>query len=351
MGFVEEIDTAGLLDSMRDVYFKQSLFYRNLRACAEADLGPSATAVILEALGEYGKWRAEVNRTQTQVVVDGQWPASWLRHWECADLMMFETDEKFALEGTGDTFAIHLPQPPQAEYFRSKGQLPWLYDFWRWTTAGISDGFDGLDVVTTEQGEDGWTFRVRGSGVGDAFTAERSPLATLEDKTRAVELIRQSSVHNGALYFFIARALIREFDATGEVCVRRAVREVGVERGTILRERHLAAGKPLNMRSLMEDWDGPLVSVWQWRNQGSLTELEWKQDCTWCPYAAAWTQFGAEGLQIGYLYDVELHTTMYNTYLPGITVRWDGLKTRGDVICGFRITTTQEAIDKSAAAR
>ena len=45
-----------------------------------------------------------------------------------------------------------------------------------------------------------------------------------------------------------------------------------------------------------------------------------------------------EGLALGLLYDVELHTTIYQTYHPGAIVRWDALKTRGDHLCKFRIS-------------
>jgi hypothetical protein len=97
----------------------------------------------------------------------------------------------------------------------------------------------------------------------------------------------------------------------------------------------------------MEDWDGPLVSVWQWRNEGELNARQWLQDCTWCPYAAAWNQFGEEGRRLGYLYDVELHTTMYNTYLPGVMVRWEKLMTRGDATCNFRIEVDEQLSTRS----
>ncbi|GAB2742411.1 hypothetical protein ACX801_24965 [Arthrobacter bambusae] len=60
--------------------------------------------------------------------------------------------------------------------------------------------------------------------------------------------------------------------------------------------------------------------------------------------------FGTEGQKFGYLYDVELHTTLYNTYLPGTVVRWETLKTRGDATCGFRIEVSDEAIAAAAAA-
>ena len=54
-------------------------------------------------------------------------------------------------------------------------------------------------------------------------------------------------------------------------------------------------------------------------------------------------EFGKQGLDLGLLYDIELHTTMYQTYHPGTIVRWDALKTRGDHLCKFRISIPELA--------
>lgn len=344
MGFIEGVDHEGLTDSLLDVYHKQSLFYRNIRECAHEDFGDAATPAIRAGLEDYGRWRAEVNRIQPSVVVDGQEPGSWVANWEAADFMMFATDPGFRSEGQAGEVRLSMPAPPEQAYFDQRGQGDWLQDFWDWTLAGLCEGMPGLDASASRTQPDRWEVVLRGAGVDPAAAGVASPLSVLDDAPRAIALIRQSSVYNGGLYFFLARALIAAFDASGEACVRRGVRGIGRERGQALRDRHLAEGKPLDMKTLMDGWDGPLVSVWQWRDEGTLDSTRWLQDCTWCPYASAWQQFGTEGLSLGYLYDIELHTTMYNTYLPGIQVRWDTLKTRGDSTCGFRITASPEVL-------
>ena len=92
----------------------------------------------------------------------------------------------------------------------------------------------------------------------------------------------------------------------------------------------------------MLDWDGHLISTWVFNNGGYLSEGTWHQDCRYCPYADVWAEFGHEGLALGYLYDVELHTTMY-TYHPGTIVRWEALKTRGNQLCKFRFSIPELA--------
>src|SRR5260370_175816 len=128
----------------------------------------------------------------------------------------------------------------------------------------------------------------------------------------------------------------------GPELLHEGVRGIGRERGSVLRDRHIREGKALNLKSLMLDWDGPLVSTWVF-NEGYLSEGAWHQDCRYCPYADVWAEFGKQGLDLGLLYDIELHTTMYQTYHPGTIVRWDALKTRGDHLCKFRISIPELA--------
>jgi hypothetical protein len=344
MGFNENFNESGLTASLRDVYHKQSIFYRNLRECAERDLGSSSVSAIEAGLNAFGRWRATKNKIQPAVVVAGQSPKSWLENWECADLLMFCLDPAFEVRAEPGTLSVIISGPPEIDYFEGRDQAGWISDFWDWTLAGLSAEYDTLTVSSNRTPDGRWTVTFRGDNVDEVEEIVRSARSALHRPIYAVELTRQSSVHNGALYFFLARAIIAQFDASGEASVRNGVRAIGRERGLAMRENHIENGWHLDMRTEMENWDGPLVSVWQWQDEGTLTPNAWKQDCTWCPYAAAWSEFGAEGQALCYLYDLELHTTMYNTYLPGTTVRWETLKTRGDSTCGFRIEASDEAI-------
>ncbi|KHL02736.1 hypothetical protein [Sinomonas humi] len=349
MGFHEDFGESGLLETLRDVYHKQSVFYRNLRETAERELGRDATAAIKSGLVEYGRWRAMTNRAQSAVVVAGDTPSSWLANWECADFLMFSSDPGLRVSHGPSSVSVAMSAPPELSYFQQHGQSEWLYDFWEWTLQGLSDEFARLTARADRSDDAIWTIAFEGEGIDEAAASLGEAKAVFAAPVRAIELIRQSSIHNGALYFFLARAIFAAYDASGEASIRSGVRAIGRERGEALRADHLRRGLPLNIKTEMDNWDGPLVSVWQWREEGTLTPNVWKQECTWCPYASAWNQFGAEGQKFGYLYDVELHTTLYNTYLPGTLVRWETLKTRGDATCGFRIEASDEVIAAAAA--
>jgi hypothetical protein len=153
----------------------------------------------------------------------------------------------------------------------------------------------------------------------------------------AVAMARRTSMNNGALYYFCGDAETRRFDMLGEAALREQVRALAHERADRQKTAHTANGWPLTVRTLMDHWDGQLISIWQFA-PGILTDGTWHQDCTWCPYAAAWEGLGKRALDLGYLYDYELHPTYYRRYHPDMIVQFEAIKTRGDATCKFRIS-------------
>ena len=71
--------------------------------------------------------------------------------------------------------------------------------------------------------------------------------------------------------------------------------------------------------------------------EAELGPERWRQSGTWCPYAAAWDEFGPEGRRLGTLYDVELYGSLTTAYRPDIVVGWTRLQTRGDATCDFDV--------------
>src|SRR5262249_46844386 len=238
---------------------------------------------------------------------------------------------------------------PGHAYFKLRSGKPELLQrYWSGLLGGMPAGYDRkLSLAADGAAIEGpWSLRARYAGKPAGRTSPEQVRTQIRDifaePARALALVRGTSRNAGALYMFIAREVIRVWDASGEQVVREGVRGIGRERGTVLREKHTREGRPLNLKTLMEDWDGPLVSTWVF-NEGYLSEGAWHQDCRYCPYADVWSEFGKEGLALGLLYDIELHTTMYTTYHPGTIVRWDELKTRGDHLCKFRISIPELA--------
>ena len=54
--------------------------------------------------------------------------------------------------------------------------------------------------------------------------------------------------------------------------------------------------------------------------------------------AEVWAEEGAEGLALGYIYDMEVHRGLVEAFNPQGVVAWEKVKTRGDRVCNFRFS-------------
>lgn len=345
MGLQEDVTSkAGILASMQDVSLKQFLFLRNLADVVTERFGPEGLHILENALGHYGRWRGGNIRMAQGSLVNGHDTLSFLSNWDGCDLVLASLAGDMTIEGTSTATTVCLPFMPGTDYFQMRGSNSEILQlYWSNVLSAISAGYDRALSLSCSEAAPGapWTITATFAGGGAKVRVDdvRAGLRNIFDAPeRALGLVRATSRNAGAIYMFIAREIIRAYDATGEQIVREGVRRIGRERGSVLKERHLREGKPLTLKTLMLDWDGPLVSTWVFEGDEYLSDGVWHQDCRYCPYADVWAEFGHEGLALGLLYDVELHTTMYQTYHPGTVVRWDALKTRGDHLCKFRIS-------------
>jgi hypothetical protein len=351
MGLTEDIASReGIVASMEDVALKQYLFLRNLADPILARFGAAGMDVLDEAFKHYGQWRGEgIHRSQASLVA-GHDSLAFLANWDSCDFVLASLAGEVAVAGGPAKATLLLPGMPGAAYFKARdGKLDLLHRYWSRLLYGMPAGYDEkLTLTCTEAAMNAaWRIDVAYGGKPGKKTRLEQARAAIHnifaEPARALALVRGTSRNSGALYMFIAREVMRRWDATGEHVIREGVRGIARERGSVIRARHEREGKPLNLKSLMRDWDGPLVSTWVFTDEGYLSEGTWHQDCSYCPYADVWSEFGSEGLALGLLYDVELHPTMYETYHPGTIVRWEALKTRGDRLCKFRISIPELA--------
>ncbi len=340
MGFNENIQSRqGLLESMIDVDTKQFLFLRHLWATLGERLGVAGSDLMLAGLRQFGHWRGEYIRFRGDTLVRGATPTTLIDNWDGCDLALAGARTQLTVQVVHSAVITRFTTIPGGQEFDRDGAAL-LRQYWRVLCEGIAAGFAPDISAEVRFGDPSADMEIVWTGNTETAVAEPEDVVerVLGDSARAIEQTRRASMNNGALYMFVAREVIRRYDAAGETAIRAAVRSIGRERAQRLKRKHEEEGKEPSLRTLMEDWDGPLVSVWTWRNEGYLSEGLWHQDCVWCPYAAAWQEFGAEGLSLGHLYDVELHTALYSSYLPDVIVRWEELKTRGDPVCKFRFS-------------
>jgi hypothetical protein len=259
-------------------------------------------------------------------------------HWDMGDWHCFGELGAGSASGNPRQAQVVTTATPMWDYFRSQGLIPLARRYYATVYAAIAEGY-GVEVEIPASGPDmvsPWT--VTWSKPDQPAAPQRElHSAALEDAETAVPLLRWSAQLNAALYYFMADETTRRFDMAGEAVVRESVRNLARERAAAQRARHQAMGLALDLVTLQNHWDGDFVSLWQF-DEGILTPGTWHQDCTWCPYFATWESLGRRAISLGYIYDYELHPTLYKAYHPDAVVQFEAIKTRGDSRCRFRVS-------------
>jgi len=136
----------------------------------------------------------------------------------------------------------------------------------------------------------------------------------------------------------VGRELRVRYDAAGDAIFREMSYGFGAMRGKRLREQHLANGMPLDFNSFfggIQERDED-ESIFIYRGERHVSPGVFQVDCTYCPLAQVWQRDGADTLELAYLFDLDNHRGLIESYNPDALVRWDEVKSRGDSTCKFR---------------
>lgn len=339
MGFDEKVDRPGVVGSCEDLLRFQAMFSRHFMHTPVCRFGTAGEAVILKALGRYGAYRAALIRSNLRKAKAKLTARTLIEQWDMADLhLLTEQDTGEIMGSDAEVSVTWRSSPAWARWAEYEDGVEMARLYYRGVLPGIAKGL-GIEVVQDVSKLDlkrPWTitWRVPKAKAGPVETVSSKLFDRLDD---AVAMARRTSMNNGALYFFCADEETKAFDMLGEAELRQQVRDLAHERADRQKAAHQAKGWDLNVKTLMEHWDGQLISIWQF-DDGLLTKGTWHQDCTWCPYAAAWDDLGKRARDLGYIYDYELHPTYYKRYNPDMIVQFEAIKTRGDSKCKFRVS-------------
>jgi hypothetical protein len=333
------------------------MLLRHLHAAVDRRFGHEGVAVLARGLHRYGYYRGEFIRDSPAAIAEGRSALSLVRHWDAAELALASAQGDVEITATEGRVTVSLPVTPGADYFSAHGSLEILDLHWQQVLAGMARGFgEDVAVECSQVGGSPWTitWTQPGSTANPAQQAED----VFASPARYIELGRRTTGLIAALQMYPAMELIDAFDASGEEAVRESAYAYGAERGAAHRQRHLAEGTPLNLKTFGEviaERD-PLEALFAIRGESYFSPGVSHYDCTYCPLADIWAEQGDEGLRLGYLFDMELHRGLLETYHPGAIVRWDALKTRGDAVCRFRfsipeLVTPEEASMLAPASR
>jgi hypothetical protein len=338
MGLLDTADRAGIVASFDNVLTFQALFFKHFTVPIEERFGPEGSAAVTAALQRYGHWRGEQMAQRLRQRGQLLTAANLILGWDCGDTHLFgELGDGSISAGPGHA-SVTITSTPMWDYWRSQGLQSLARRYYETIYPAIAEAV-GAQVELPAEGPDlvsPWTvsWSVQGAPAGAEGPARST---VLEDGDEAMETLVLGSKLNGALYYFLADQLTKRFDMAGEALLRENIRSLGRERAAAQLERHAGMGLPRDLVTLQNHWDGNLVSVWVF-DPGYLSPGTWHQDCSWCPYYVTWESFGKRGLALGYIYDYELHPTLYRAYHPDCIVQFEAIKTRGDSHCRFRVS-------------
>ncbi len=340
MGFDERVDRDGVIQTCKDLLRFQALFAKHFALGQVEAFGADGEATARAALRRYGEWRGAFIKKQIAAKGLPLTARTIAENWDSAEYHLYAELGTGAIEGNDREVSVTVSETPEFSCWRDEGGGPDLARLYlgevlpamaRALGATVSFDLNMLDLARP------WSVTWR---VDSAADRPRSPVhSRLYDRTDdAVEVAKRSSMNNGALYYFCADEQTKRFDWEGERALRRQVQALGIERVDRLIAQHDGRGWPRDLLTLTEHWDGALVSIWQFAPGRIAKDGAVVQTCTWCPYAEAWAEFGQRALDLGYLYDYEVHPTMFKRYHPEILTRMEAIKTRGDAVCTFHFT-------------
>lgn len=337
--------------SLTTIYRYHWMFLRHLFDAVRNRFGAAGLSVLEQGFRRYGYYRGQSLRDRPETFAEGRDALSLIRNWDVADYALAALGSPFAVSGTPARATVTLPCVPGTEYFSTQSGGEVLKPYWQNTLTGLAEGYDGaagvecsdirLDPPTPWHIT--WTYRGESEETApdqEIVEIVDSLAEVFAQPVRAIQLTRRTFGVMAALQMYVARALIDAFDGAGEQALRKALYTFGVERGSEMREQALAEGRPLTMQSwsdMLQQRD-PAESLFVFRGEDRASAGIYQAACTYCPLAEVWSEEGGKGLALGYMYDVEVHRGLVESYHPGGVVKWQTVKTRGDTVCQFRFS-------------
>ena len=321
-------DSDDLVSRLTGILRMQAHLYHGIAERLRAAHASEANSIIEGALAAYGAWRGERLRAQHELGGIAPSPGNVVVHWDNGDFHVVRALGDDSSEVAPGAAWVSLGKDPFAQFLVSAGAMELADKYYGTVLEAFATAYDSNIDVAIESA-DGGNWIVRWSMTGGEIT---EPLSSAVSDTAS--LVRNGANLFGALYYFLGTELTDVLGDAGEQLLRKAVRETARERGEALRREHLEAGLPINLESLMKNYDSPVEEAFEWAEGEIMTPTQWHADCTYCPFYDVWGKVG--GQKLGWLFDEELHPALYQAYHPGIQVKFVSNKNRGDHVCGFR---------------
>lgn len=156
---------------------------------------------------------------------------------------------------------------------------------------------------------------------------------TNESRETLVGNIRTLLQTGAAMYMYVTEKAIAKFGFEGERAIRKHLRAYGKWRGREMRMAHQALELPINMESLMKNWDSASTLYGEIEKEGTFTPYKVVHEVTACPASEVWksNQFW----RWGHMFCDEFHQACVSSYHPDSYVVIPENIMKGDPACKF----------------
>lgn len=312
----------------------------------KAALGDHGLAALGRGFRRYGCYRGQSICCAPGTFASGLSALSLIKNWDGPELALGLEDGGSEVAGSARKATITLPRVPGSDFLTGIEGPEVLGLFWPNTLRGIADGYGSGTSVEWSPADRGpenpwtisWSFPTDGE-----FAPAQSHQALVADPFGEIEsatvAARRALGLSAALHMYVAKEMIASFGATGEEIVREACYEFGAVRGREARARALAEGEPLTFVTMLNQINerDPHGALFVYRGDVHISDGVFEADCVYCPLAQVWAEEGPEGLALGYVMDMEDHRGLLEGFRPDGVTAWDGVKTKGDSMCKFRM--------------
>ncbi len=164
-------------------------------------------------------------------------------------------------------------------------------------------------------------------------------MTAINDMDRIVAQMPRLMRTLGRLHLHGSRVLVEDFGKEGQGSLRQWIRRYATWRGHELRKAHMALGIPINVESLMRNWDNAVTYhlMDEWNREGSWSphsvKVSVKEGPGACPVSEPWVE--ADYYRWGHVYCDELHQNIVQAYHPEAAVVIPQCMQKREPVCNF----------------
>jgi hypothetical protein len=316
------------LEALTYIYFARPTF---------EELGRKGETSIRNGLREFGRFRGKAIKdwhTMERLPLNVE---SLLRYWDTGAAQM---------AGIYDSTAVFTPyyveHPVKScvlhEVFKEEDWEQYGYVFCDEIHAEICGAYNPNAIVQIHEnlnkGDPRCFFKwmmIPEGRVSKSVYDHVNQLIRENPENYALDSLKRTTRVVGALYYFLADSLIKDFGEKGKELVTNSLRNLGRRRGEKIKANLKREGKENTVGTVFGNCDLPYDILWKTKtipsNEGSIIEV------FQCPFAEVWHELGKP--KIGLMYCTAAYNALFEPLMQDVCVKVERCMMQGATKCSL----------------